>query len=207
MSSAICRAGAVLIFALAIASQADAAGPGEPVSGKIEAPVMESPGSIANPTNVASPDLRTQALQEGWAQNAEMAALEALRKDFAVKSAEINVLKADKEITDLKSEIGIGSSQSDLPELIGIYSMPKRAWAEFLVGSAVLSASVGDSVTSEWRITKLLSNGVELSNRNGKTRTLLFGRRSSVRSGKGRALAPSYLPEALHGGIAPSTGG
>lgn len=156
--------------------------PGAPISGRIESASAPSMASIAGATaperREDAPDLRAEALEMGRESNAELEALHNMRRDIVKKQAEIEVLEADNKINELKVANGINNQQADLPELVGLYELPQRSWAEFVVGTAVLSVEPGEWVTPEWRLKAILGNGVELAGKSGGVRTVLFGRRS-----------------------------
>jgi len=170
--------GLLLVAVTAVGDERKAVVPGASVGGRVTAPtaaVVEHTQPQKTATN-----LTTQAVAEAD-DGGEYLALDALRRGIVRKGIEIESLEADQKIGDLKSSIGINTAQADLPELVGVYRMPRREWAEFLVGSAILSASVGDWVTAEWRLTRFLANGVELKGKAGEVRSVLFGRRDVPR--------------------------
>lgn len=190
MWSAISKGiGAALLVSALVAPVRAAATPGQSISGTIPA-ASDVETSAAAGTPTATNSLREDALSMGREMNAERDALTRLARDFELKQAQIQVLKADKELSELQTSVGIKNEQGDLPQLVGVFKMPKRQWAEFLVGTVVLSASVGDWVTAQWRVQSLLTNGVELASRGGERRTLLFGNRSTTAA----AQAPEYPP-------------
>lgn len=194
MSSAISKGiVAVLLVAVLVAPAWAVETPGQSISGTIPAasPVERS-GTDDSPATEHT--LRDEALTMGRAENAEQEALTRLARDFELKQAQIQVLKADKELGELQTSVGIKNEQGDLPQLVGVFKMPKRQWAEFLVGTVVLSASVGEWVTSQWRVQSLLTNGVELADRGGERRTLLFGNRSMTTA---PVFPPAIDPAAL----------
>ncbi len=166
--------GAALLMLALIVPMWAVATPGQSIGG-----IIPAASSVEAPAGTdAKSGLREEAIKMGEEANAEREALTRLAREFETKQAEIQVLKADKELSDLRTSIGIKNEQGDLPQLVGVFKMPKRQWAEFLVGTVVLSASVGEWVTSQWRVQSLLTNGVELAGRGGERRTLLFGNRS-----------------------------
>ncbi len=161
---------AMLSFGL-IASAQDGAAP-------VPAPAASAvPAAAAVGRAVAAPDDGLPSLGPDVVRDAQ--AMSALRREAALAAARAESLTNQVRAQELQLQLGGSGGLSEIPELIGLYATPQRTWAEFLVGQSVLTASVGDWVTAEWRLSRVMENGVEVERGDGKARrTVLFGRRS-----------------------------
>lgn len=144
------------------------------------APAAAQPNPASAASSAASPDNGMPSLGPDVRKDIETFA--SMQRDIERARLEAEKLSVEQRIQESKEKIGIGASQADVPELVGVYQTPRRSWAEFLVGQAILTASAGEWVTADWQVSKLLHNGVELTKRGGGTRTVLFGRRSATGS-------------------------
>lgn len=76
----------------------------------------------------------------------------------------------------MKKMQGSSANNAELPMLVGISGAKKNAFAEFYTGGALLQAKPGEWVTSQWRLLRILQNGVVLVKAgSGRSHTLLFG--------------------------------
>lgn len=141
----------------------------------------QAPAVTAVPPAVAAtparPDDGLPSIGPDVLRDAE--AMSALRREAALAAARAESLSSQVRAQELQLQLGVGGGLSEIPELIGLYTTPQRTWAEFLVGQSVLTASVGDWVTPDWKLARVMENGVEVERGDGKSRrTVLFGRRT-----------------------------
>lgn len=116
-----------------------------------------------------------------------------LARQLELEQARTALLTSQAEGTKIRKEaLGTTSGTSDLPQLVGLISrLSGGVIAEFLVGDAIMQVRVGDWVSAQWKLDKVLSNGVELISKSGKQRyTLLFGGSSSKGSNGGASVRP-----------------
>lgn len=145
--------------------------------------------------SVASPASSTTAMYPKPSPDAVL--LSALRRKIAIKQAQADQLKVDTEINELKTALGqTPSGGAGLPQLIGIYGADGVLTAEFLVGASVMTASAGDWVNAQWRLSSIMRNGVKLRSRSGKHKMLLFGRGGNP---KGSSAGGRAFPSASAG--------
>lgn len=118
--------------------------------------------------------------------------LDEVQRNIGRTKTEVEMLRLELQRRELQGQLGEDSGR-DVPELIGLYGRPDSMSAEFRVGASVLTATPGDWVTSRWQLKRVLSNGVELTQRGGGTRTVLFG--NTQGSGQqGRPVQAAYSP-------------
>lgn len=151
--------------------------PEAPVAAAAPAPATASPVKPDDGLPSVGPDVTRDA-----------EAMSALRREAALAAARAESLTNQVRAQELQMQLGVGGGLSEIPELIGLYATPQRTWAEFLVGQSVLTASVGDWVTPDWKLARVMENGVEVERGDGKARrTVLFGRRT-IPGGAGGAM-------------------
>ena len=111
------------------------------------------------------------------AVDAELKRLAASQRQSEVLSAEVQLLTLQNQVEELRKQTaGNQAGTTGLPQLVGMISTADGVAAEFLAGGALLQVSQGDWVSAEWRLSKVMNNGVEITRANGRERhTLMFG--------------------------------
>lgn len=105
--------------------------------------------------------------------------LNAMESDLALALKGLALDGANAQRNELSGKInGIRQGTNSLPELVGISGVNGVFRAQFLSGSAMVDVGVGDWVSSDWRVSRMSSSGVELSKRGSNDKhQVLFGQR------------------------------
>lgn len=135
---------------------------------------------VATPAEGPAPQAKADEKPEpalASAVDAELQRLAASQRQAEVLSAEVQLLNLQNQVNDLKKATqGNLAGTTGLPQLVGMVSTRRGVAAEFLAGGALLTVEQGDWVSAEWRLSKVLNNGVEITRADGKKRhTLMFG--------------------------------
>lgn len=157
------------------------------------APVASLPAAAATLTP-ADPNTPAGAppINERAGVDAELVKLVNFQRQVRSLRSELEVAEVQRDLAEIRGGNELTGGLTDTPELVGIYGTESNLTAEFLIGRAVLVARAGDWVTPEWRLRKILANGVELEQRGGaKPKTLLFGSRTPTANTAARAAASS----------------
>lgn len=173
----------LLMLALAAAlctSTAHAQAGAKPANKPAEKPEAISAGQTLVATPAEGPAATPQATSEpelASAVDAELQRLAASQRQAEVLSAEVQLLNLQNQVEDLRKHAqGNQAGTTGLPQLVGMVSTRRGVAAEFLAGGALLTVEQGDWVSAEWRLSKVLTNGVEITRADGKKRhTLMFG--------------------------------
>lgn len=122
-----------------------------------------------------------------------------LQRELAIEKAQVAVLEARAQRQELdKAVSGASAGTTGLPQLVGLLSGKDGMVAEFVQGISILQVRTGEWVSAEWRLTRVLPNGVELTSRNGRAKhTLLLGGGSTSGSASFAAPAVSTVPPGL----------
>lgn len=139
-------------------------------------PVMIGAGAPPPEQQVAAPASTSPAALAS-AVDAELTRLAATQRQSEMLSAEVQLLNLQTQVNDLRRQAaGNQAGTTGLPQLVGMVSTSKGVAAEFLAGGALLQVTQGDWVSAEWRLSRVLTNGVEITRANGRERhTLMFG--------------------------------
>jgi len=166
----------------------------------ITAPAPVAPSQVAPPGSAAPTPTPVDPASAGFSKGA--IEIGDLRRQTAIATERLKLLTEQAKVNDAEKNLGVTTTATaDIPELIGIEGTPEKLRAQFLVGSAITTIGVGQWLTSEWRVEKVMSNGVALSKRGGKeTHTILFGH-APVKDGtnllsNGPAMMPPPLQQA-----------
>ncbi|HOV56414.1 MAG TPA: hypothetical protein PLN91_00885 [Rhodanobacteraceae bacterium] len=185
--------------AINVTAQTAAPPPGAPA-----APAAAPPP--AAPQEPVSVDPSAQGVEEA------ALALAALRRQSANESERLKLMEFQTQVADLAKKLGtVKAGTSDIPELVGLDGRAGHYRAEFLSNNAILSVIEGEWVTPEWRVDRILSNGVQLSRKGGKeTHTILFGHQP-IKGGASllsndRSPGPSVPPRSYPAGPASNYG-
>lgn len=160
------------------------------------APVASLPAAVATLTP-ADPNSPAGApkINERAGVDSELVKLVNFQRQVRSLRSELEVAEVQRDLAEIRGGNELTGGLTDTPELVGIYGTETNLTAEFLIGRAVLVARAGDWVTPEWRLRKILANGVELEQRgNAKPKTLLFGSRTPSANTAARAAAGSSGP-------------
>ena len=175
---------ALIVFSLfaagaAVAQQPAAiapapAPPGTTLPLDTDLPALAAPSeaSSAAPPSAAG----SQRAREGEGIAGPLMELVNLEREVANARRGNELLETHVERQELQAKLNTQGATLEVPELVALYGYGDNLLAEFLVGRALLTARPGDWVTSEFRLERVLANGVELRKRDGSVRTALFGR-------------------------------
>ena len=141
-------------------------GAGETVSQVAQSAAPQGPGVPLMPLPSTGDGFSTGALRSGQQQQQ----IDALQQ-------QVEIMQLRMQMQEIMKKMGAtGSGTSEVPMLVGISGARKNVSAEFYTGGALLQARPGEWVTSQWRLSRILPNGVVLSRANGRGQhTLLFG--------------------------------
>ena len=160
-----------LVLCLAVI-QAHAQGPGSAAS-------AVAPAAGAAAVSAAAPVLATpmEVPPAEAGLTARALRLNSMESELALALKGLQLDTANAQRNDLNTKIsGVKSGTNQVPELIGISGARGVYRAQFLSGSAVVEVGVGDWVSSDWRVSKLSSAGVELAKRGSNARhQVIFG--------------------------------
>lgn len=178
-----------------VAAQVPAATTPAPSSGGIVEPVAPIALAVTPPEPRASGrDPECDGLSDHQCE------LLLLDREAGLAQAQLDVLQTQKAIADLSGEVqGARTGTNTLPVLVGLTGAGQSLQAEFAVGPRVFTARPGDWVTPEFKLERVLSNGVIVRRgERGATHTMLMGgevtQRATVPAGR-----PAAMPSpALH---------
>jgi hypothetical protein len=124
-----------------------------------------------------APAARTAVGTPGASLDQTLTDLTQIQEDVALERARLELAQARMALEQTTRQVGgVVTGKTDIPELLGLSGTPRRLVAEFLVGNSIMHASEGQWVTADWKLGRVMSNGVELVKRGGReTHTLLFG--------------------------------
>ena len=153
------------------ASPAEASPQAPAAAGQIQ------PREVATPAESAIEPAVDQGPALSSSVDSELQRLAATQRQAEVLSAEVQLLNLQGQVSDLRNKnAGNRAGTTGLPQLVGMISTKKGVAAEFLAGGALLQVAQGDWVSAEWRLSKVLTNGVEITRADGRERhTLMFG--------------------------------
>lgn len=157
------------------------------------APVASLPAALdaltpADPNTPAGAPL----IDERAGVDATLVRLATMQRRLRELRGELEIATTQAELNEVRGGTDLTGGLTDTPELVGIYGTDRALTAEFVVGRAILVAKAGDWVTPEWRLRRVLANGVELEQRgSSKPKTLLFGNRTPSAQGAARPIAPA----------------
>lgn len=108
--------------------------------------------------------------------DADVAALRELQKDVARTTAEVALLQTQVQAQDARKQLQpFAKGTSDLPRLIGVFGVGDNLTAQFAVGLNVMEVAAGEWLTSDWRVARVTGLGVELTDKQGRKHTAMFG--------------------------------
>lgn len=165
----ICRS--VAILAMVVSCGLALAAPPAPNTAKPTSPVPSTaPAAAAAPT-----PMTVAPADEGL--SAEGKQLSELRRETARSTQELQLLTAQGQVQTLRKQMGqVTSGTSDIPELVGLQGARGHMVAQFLSGKSILNAAEGQWVTPDWRLIRVLPNGVVMKKRaGGDEKTILYG--------------------------------
>lgn len=156
-------------------------------------PTLAAAVSAAPPPGVATtppPAQTVNATDDCAGLSAHLCELRDLARKAEAASARLDLLQTEQQINQLAGDVqGANAGTNKLPVLVGLTGSKGRYSAEFAVGQRVLTAAPGDWVTAEWKLDKVLSNGVVVRKANGReTHTMLMGGEVSGRPEPARGL-------------------
>lgn len=163
-----------------LASAAQAQTAGKPAAQAKPEAISAGQTLVATPAEGQPPQAKAEEKPEpalASAVDAELQRLAASQRQAEVLTAEVQLLNLQNQVNDLKKATqGNLAGTTGLPQLVGMVSTRRGVAAEFLAGGALLTVEQGDWVSAEWRLSKVLNNGVEITRADGKKRhTLMFG--------------------------------
>lgn len=176
-------------------------------------PPAISPAEPAPPpvveTAVAVPDRSTMPTGDGMElalpePSIDAVLLSEIRRQTRLMEARGALLQAQVKTRDLQKALGnAGATESGAPILIGIYGSGDAAMtAEFLVGKALRTARPGEWVNDQWRVERVLANGVKLRKRDGTSKTAFLGSASPAQPSAGSSTGAAS--RSLRRGAGPS---
>lgn len=143
--------------------------------------VRGAPGAAAHATQgspsagAGIPLMPLPSTGDGFSNDALRSGAQQRQIDSAQQQLELMQLRM--QMNELMKKMqGASANNAELPMLVGISGARQNAIAEFYTGGALLQARPGEWVTSQWRLQRILQNGVVLVKAgSGRSHTLLFG--------------------------------
>lgn len=144
-----------------------------PTGGPTSSVPPERPITIGSVPSTPSRPVTVAAAEQGIDEQQQQ--LADLEMQAAIAAARLRVVQAEQQAQQLQGNVArINAGIGDVPELVAVTGS-RHLSAEFRVGARFVVAADGDWLTPEWRVIRVVANGVDLIKRNGQRHTALLG--------------------------------